>query len=1006
MNNFSNISLNQGIQFKRYQSKILKSKRIVNKNNKEGFTNILEDANNNNKDIIIENNRDLSELNSLQTKFDNTMNEYNKVQKRSLSNSLTNIERTSKNNKYLNKYIQWTNKSKNDITMYVTSQGVARYIPSIDIYVNNCNKNGCPTQDSSNIVEINLKWSSLYLIENVIIPTTPTLIVGTPMTLNESCGNEGTNVYVSGMVNNATHKYIGCYNDKDIPQIYNSIPVMSSNTSNNFNAISSSTYSSLYEAWNAFDQKTTTYWHSSTDTSYKYNSSSGIYEGSSIINVNMKTGQQNTIKGEYLQITLPNINTESATSSTIVQYSISPRIDLATYRSPNTWYVTGINNGQWYEIDYQENQKFQSNNVNTYQINSPTAYTGYMIIILKVGNDDMSSNRTCVQISEFNLYTSSNFQQNVETAMSGDKYMTIDECKQYAINNEYNYFGMQDIQSNNVAKCVVDNDIDKIKKYGDSNLNVDIVPIWASGTSGTSGNNAYLNEQGSLVVTNSGDGIILWNSPEVSDCLNGGKLNMTNIVATYGANCNGDKYTIVMGNASAKATELLQDIDMQSSQQFLLPISNSIYGDTASGCAKSFDLSYQCGNTPYTSHLDIAEGQNMILKCTKEVSNCKFGLMLGDDGNLSIYKGVIDNIKSIVWSSNSAGKQKELNSKWVSINGKFGRNYILVGETLNAGEWIGSNNGCIQLLMQPDGNLVLYTSKKASNCVKQNGNIYGSANINAVYNIDKIGNSQMLQKIAYIDENSVKHEYPSSMISRINDYNYYNGSIDGGDISQSVVNTQNDCTNLCNDNDTCAGYVYSNESNTCWLKDSSITPKNVVNDSYSISGIKKVKINNINSSCNNQINNIDTIQYANYLTGANMSSDFQCNNKITSNNDTKELENLQSKLIILGKQIADKMQKMANTDSDIYIKLNINKEMFNKNMLQYKKINEKLNNEFANTTNTTKNMVEGMQGMNINSINEMLADSNLIVLEENYRYIFWGILTLGILAITFHNLKR
>ena len=42
----------------------------------------------------------------------------------------------------------------------------------------------------------------------------------------------------------------------------------------------------------------------------------------------------------------------------------------------------------------------------------------------------------------------------------------------------------------------------------------------------------------------------------------------------------------------------------------------------------------------------------------------------------------------------------------------------------------------------------------------------------------------------------------------------------------------------------------------------------------------------------------------------------------------------------------------------------------------------------------------------MNDINGMLSDSDLIVLQENYSYIMWSILAVGLLTITVNSMKK
>jgi hypothetical protein len=55
------------------------------------------------------------------------------------------------------------------------------------------------------------------------------------------------------------------------------------------------------------------------------------------------------------------------------------------------------------------------------------------------------------------------------------------------------------------------------------------------------------------------------------------------------------------------------------------------------------------------------------------------------------------------------GKQMQPNPYYAADKGKYGKNWMSSGSTLAIGEFIGSTNGDIALIMQSDGNLVLYT---------------------------------------------------------------------------------------------------------------------------------------------------------------------------------------------------------------------------------------------------------------------------------------------------------
>jgi hypothetical protein len=112
---------------------------------------------------------------------------------------------------------------------------------------------------------------------------------------------------------------------------------------------------------------------------------------------------------------------------------------------------------------------------------------------------------------------------------------------------------------------------------------------------------------------------------------------------------------------------------------------------------------------------------------------------------------------------------------------------------------------------------------------------------------------------------------------------------------------------------------------------------------------------------------------------------------------------IKDQLAALGQQIAEKMDSLYDKDNTIYKQINMNADQFNKNVAMYKSINTQIKNELEIQSPSN---IEGMANLNMNDINGMLTDSDLRVLQENYGYIFWSILAVGLLTITMNTLKR
>jgi hypothetical protein len=213
-------SLQQGHRFNQYQDKITKnieSKLKNNENNRtSGNNRNIENFTNNGTTGTNQNNENgerlKQEYTQVLSEYNETLNKYNALTKKIQTNSSNFIERTDPNNKSLNKIIRFT---RSGHLLYVTKQGVAKYIPSMEILNSMSGKNGCPNT-SGNYIPIDIPWLNEYSIEGTQLPTNPPLIIGKNMQLNESCGYEGSNVFVSKMMSSTpTPTYVGCYQENE-----------------------------------------------------------------------------------------------------------------------------------------------------------------------------------------------------------------------------------------------------------------------------------------------------------------------------------------------------------------------------------------------------------------------------------------------------------------------------------------------------------------------------------------------------------------------------------------------------------------------------------------------------------------------------------------------------------------------------------------------------------------------------------------------------------------------
>jgi hypothetical protein len=190
------------------------------------------------------------------------------------------------------------------------------------------------------------------------------------------------------------------------------------------------------------------------------------------------------------------------------------------------------------------------------------------------------------------------------------------------------------------------------------------------------------------------------------------------------------------------------------------------------GCLKEFTASYQCGNIPTMKTINIpgeAGGKSALFDCSNENKMCKgFRLTLGDDGNLVLS----DSENKQIWTSNTSTTGLIID-KFSAKNSKYGRNYLLAGETLTLGEFIGSPSGNCYLIMEatPAGN-GLQLNYTVANC-----------DDNQVGNDDSTYGLFSLAKTAYNELIGSKNKITPG-------FNYFNETIEENDKAFSSEHSQ------------------------------------------------------------------------------------------------------------------------------------------------------------------------------------------------------------------------
>lgn len=891
--------------------------------------------------------------------YNSTLEKYNNVKDNILLQAQNYISRTSQSNPYLNKIIFFNSAKNKNAYFYVTNKGIAKWFPSNEIYNSVLGKNGCPKV--SDIIKINIPWSKEYTYEGSAIPTIPPLIVGTSMTLNQSCGNEGNNIYANKMSNNTSTTYQGCFRDDAIHPLMTfiggSVPAIPS-----ISQIINGTFSQP----------------SLQNDSYKYINSASSVPGwvfnATLIN--------NSSAWEFIK---PYPFGSQCVSIRKTQ-TISQRIKFNSGTYNISFYACGRNCCDGSGTSNPINVQFNGITIST--VTPPvTSWTMYKIpfnvtangnnTIMFLGTSGSSDRSTAIQNIRITLTTSLN------EPVGSYSYET---CKNTAVDGGYQYFALQSVNpTSETGYCAVSNDIIAPTKNGPAFIVSAGVMLWQSNTVNNSVNTATLTVQGSLSVLNS-SGTSIFSTPTKASS----KRNIASPSNYIGCYKDNQTRTLEHNNGNRKTLSECELISSNKKDTYF-GLQNAT-GNGLSECWSNTDYNKATKLGLATNCKKLPDGtwvggvwSNAIYKNGEQ--NVPYFLILQDDGNMCIYKGSgPQDMQEIVWCSNTSNKQQEPNPTYRATNGKYGVNYINITSSLAVNDFIGSNDGSIYLIMQSDGNLVLYTSKKVSNCKQlKNGMLGGGSGANAIYKLNNVGVRDKLHKIAYIDQDSNSFVYPGSKISststfnKVNAYNSDNQNIIGGSTSGGSLEA---CQALCNSNPKCYGVEYNTDIKTCYQKNNtiySLKPTKLASPSANLYVKNKTVAEGFST------NSIDTIKLNNYANNNRVFSNDVVStlSKQINSVDKQELEQLDSQLLLLSSQLNNTNNNVGNTIVNVDNK-----------STKTTKLHNLFTKQYYNNLNEINLINKDMP--NYNSISD---DSYIKNTASRYIFIMWCILFIVIMVI-------
>lgn len=948
-------SLMQGKKFHKYQDKIIAKleSQIDNVNSKEGFDN----------------------LQQTKEEYKKTLDEYNSLLGTIANNTNQFIERSLPSNPYANKIIRWTDPEAEGQLFYVTRKGVARPILNTNTILG---KNGCPSMD--NIMDITIKWDPSYLIPNTIIPTNPSLMVGPQFKEGESCGNEGSGIIASKLVDDISQTYKGCYADNL------NKPTMT--------FIGGTPAPENYIQNGNFDQPAI------QNNTFKYYADTydipGWFMTAVLLNNSSAWGYPMPYPAGNQCISIQRTHTLSTLD-----------LDLQTKNYTLSFMACGRNccdrSGQANPID------IFLGDVKIFSINPPvnkwTSYTtkftpanaGKQRIIFK-GTWSEGDRSTAIQ----NVYL------GLSDGTGGGEY-TFNMCREAAIDGQYKFFGLQNFStSNNKGYCSVSNDFVSASQYGTAYSVTGGIVVWSTNTGNKDGSSAQLSDLGQLLVFNSAGAVVFETENKTLQNPEGGSF-----VGCY--RDTSDRAMTWLNNKKYKSPDVCISVAREKKYKYY-GLQNSINGTkNDNACFGSNDLNTamkygRSSNCRVVNKL-VSGGPwaNAIYSVDPPSGN--YFLIIQNDGNVFIYRGSGPNDQhDLIWNTTLSVLNGKPNPKFEASKGKYGRNWIRNGETLGKGDFVGSNNGNMYLQMSNDGNLVLCISQNQINCQSVTGSTTsykaGGVAANAIYELDQVAVPEKLGEIGYIDIDSTKYSFPEDSMSLGTNYSLFqNSDSPGNDIINAAISnsTVEACKEKCNSNNDCHGFVFNKQTKTCYPKGSGMFPvgqRTILGNNIADLYVREKTVNNNN---NNKlvegmetIKNVDTIRFDNYReSNKDISHRKKVADMVMTSSQRQQLDQIFSRLNMLGEKISNSTA----TDRDGIN--NINNKIQENNKLLDEKMSEK---GVVDNYNNIGELYKFL-GTEDRNLENMLKDSNLNVLHENYNYILWTSLAVGTLLVTLNVTK-
>lgn len=569
------------------------------------------------------------------------------------------------------------------------------------------------------------------------------------------------------------------------------------------------------------------------------------------------------------------------------------------------------------------------------------------------------------------------------TAQTGGAIYDYDGCRQAALETNSQYFALQGYDTTSqLATCYTGNSYDTAISSGSADT-FTFKTLWNTNYGKSNGYAKFKND--GIIYSYDSKGTLLGQTTTGSvECA---LIAPSKIEATWGGNRDG----IEDGNFS----DAVQSYNT-GAQSFKYTIGTG-GSNPAKGKKKNFDLVYNCGDKIKTVHIDKGESQTIVLDCTDAVDPCRCYIILKDDGVAEIRQfndgaNIPSSKDKLVYAwpkydvSGSTANPEYPQDKSITGNNWIPGETILYGITAS-NDYVLSDDGKLFLDVGDDGNLHLGTFTLNEGCPVQNKYAYGKAGNNALYGFEKKPTNDAIGGVGYIDDIGELRVYDKDAVGYATTYQKYANYTSGNTIKTYEKSDPFACKIACSTDDLCAGYTIetndTTKDQTCYTKDNTVYPASSKTykkgtDLY----VRDPKINNANG-CNKEVVNIDSEMWNGYPRGDEMTSDDLCNLSSVLVDPYKKIDDIQKQIddvvIQINASFSDLQDQNIQLSSDM-IDL---QQKIGADIQEYDQINNQIRQkEISQTT-----------------MNSMLSDSHLTVLQQNYKYTFFSIFAVGAVLI-------